>query len=114
MRRSPLPVLHGTLEFLALRTLAGGRELHGFEILDWIHGTTADELSVEEGALYPALHRMEKRGWLAARWSVSEKGRRAKYYRLKAAGRRALASEERKWARYVAAVERLGTQGSGG
>jgi transcriptional regulator len=107
MAGSQLPVLRGTLEFLALRTLAGGRSMHGFEILDWIHGTTADELSLEEGALYPALHRMEKRGWVSARWSVSEKGRRAKYYRLTAAGRKALREEEGKWARYVAAVDRL-------
>jgi transcriptional regulator len=90
-----------------LRALAGGRSFHGFEILDWIHATTAYELSVEEGALYPALHRMEKRGWLKARWSVSEKGRRAKYYRLTAAGRKALRAEEGTWARYVAAMDRL-------
>jgi transcriptional regulator len=107
MAGSQMPVLRGTLEFLALQTLAGGRSMHGFEILDWIHATTADELSVEEGALYPALHRMEKRGWLSAKWSVSEKGRRAKYYRLTAQGRKALRAEEGKWARYVAAVDRL-------
>lgn len=102
-----LPVLRGTLDFLALRSLAGGRQLHGFEILDWIHETTADELQVEEGALYPALHRMEKRGWLAATWRVSGKGRKAKYYRLTAAGRRALVEAGGRWARYAAAMGRL-------
>lgn len=107
MNSARLPVLRGTLEFLALRALAAEQSLHGFEILDWIHATTADELSVEEGALYPALHRMEKRGWLKARWSVSEKGRRAKYYRLTASGRKALREEESKWTRYVTAMERV-------
>jgi transcriptional regulator len=102
-----LPVLRGTLDFLALRALAGRRELHGFEIIDWIHQTTGDELQVEEGALYPALHRMEQRGWLEARWSISEKGRKAKYYRLTRAGRRALEEASGRWARYVAAMERL-------
>ena len=102
-----LAVLKGTLDFLALRTLAGGQEMHGFQILDFIHRSTAQALQVEEGALYPALHRMEKRGWLTARWDVSEKGRRAKYYRLTPAGTRALADEEDHWARYVDAVRQL-------
>jgi transcriptional regulator len=103
----PLTVLKGTLEFLALRTLAGGEEMHGFLILEWIHRATLEDLQVEEGALYPALHRMEKRGWLAARWDTSERGRRAKYYRLTPAGRAALLEEEGRWARYVTAVERI-------
>ena len=107
MSDDTLAVLKGTLEFLALRTLAGGEELHGFQILDWIHHSTDAELQVEEGALYPALHRMEKRGWLASRWGTSEKGRRAKYYRLTDAGRAALDEEERRWARYVEAVARV-------
>ena len=102
-----LTVLKGTLEFLALRTLGGGEEMHGFQILEWMRRATREELQVEEGALYPALHRMEKRGWLAARWATSERGRRAKYYRLTPAGRRALAQEEERWARYVTAVERI-------
>ncbi len=102
-----LAVLKGTLEFLALRTLASGTEMHGFEILDFVHRSTEDELQLEEGALYPALHRMEKRGWLAARWGVSEKGRRAKYYRLTTDGQTALRSEEERWSRYVTAVGRL-------
>jgi len=107
MPEDALTVLKGTLEFLALRTLAGGEEMHGFQILEWIHGATEQDLQVEEGALYPALHRMEKRGWLTSRWDISERGRRAKYYRLTKAGRSALEEEEARWARYVTAVERI-------
>ena len=107
MPEDALTVLKGTLEFLALRTLAGGEEMHGFQILEWIHRATEKDLQVEEGALYPALHRMEKRGWLSARWDTSERGRRAKYYRLTTAGQKALAEEEARWVRYVTAVERI-------
>lgn len=111
MTDDTLAVLKGTLEFLALRTLAAHDELHGFEILDYIHNATRQELQVEEGALYPALHRMEKRGWLSSRWGVSEKGRRARYYGLTAEGRRALRDEEARWDRYVTAVGRLAPEG---
>jgi PadR family transcriptional regulator PadR len=103
-------VLKGTLELLVLKTLAGGRDMHGFQILDWIHSGTEDDLLVEEGALYPALHRMEKRGWLSARWAVSEKGRRAKYYTLTPAGGTAAEVEAGRWARYVSAVAKLAGQ----
>jgi len=107
----PLAVLAGTLELLVLQTLAGGGERHGFEILDAIRAATEDELVIEEGALYPALHRMEERGWLGSDWAVSEKGRRAKYYRLTAKGRRALAEVSAEWQRYVAAVAKVASQG---
>jgi|SRR5690606_6476868 len=107
MTEEGLAVIKGTLEFLALRTLAAHPELHGFEILDFIHRATAGELQVEEGALYPALHRLEKRGWLKSRWGTSEKGRRARYYALTRAGRAGLRDEEARWSRYVAAVGRL-------
>ena len=100
-------VLKGTLEMLVLETLVDGRAMHGFEILDWIHSSTEDDLLVEEGALYPALHRMEKRGWLSARWDVSEKGRRAKYYTLTPDGVTAAEEEAGRWARYVSAVAKL-------
>jgi transcriptional regulator len=100
-------VLSGTLELLVLQTLASGQELHGFEILDAIRRATDDALVVEEGALYPALHRMERRLWLAADWAVSEKGRRAKYYRLTAKGRRALMHAQVEWDEYVAAVAKV-------
>lgn len=107
-----LPVVKGTLELLALQTLAAGGELHGFEILEWIFERTGKEVQVEEGALYPALHRMEKRGWLTARWGVSDKGRRAKYYRLTDPGRDALREETERWERYVDAVDRLARSGA--
>jgi transcriptional regulator len=107
MSPDALPVVRGTLETLALHTLASGREMHGFEIIEWIHRTSGDELQVEQGALYPALHRMEERGWLTSLWRVSEKGRKAKYYRLTRTGRRALAEASGRWARYVAAMGRL-------
>ena len=107
MSEDGLDVLPGTLEMLVLKTLAGGGELHGFGILDWIRETTEDDLVIEEGALYPALHRMEKRGWLTSDWGVSDKGRRARYYRLTGAGREALSAREDRWERYVDAVARL-------
>jgi transcriptional regulator len=97
----------GTLELLVLKTLAATGEAHGFAILDFIHGSTDDLLAIEEGALYPALHRMEERGWLSSAWAVSEKGRRAKYYSLTGGGRTALVQEEERWAAYVDAVSRI-------
>src|SRR5687768_5215499 len=106
MRRE-LTVVQGTLELLVLRTLAAEAPMHGFAILDWIRDTTDDLLVVEDGALYPALRRMEKRGWLESDWGVSEKGRRARYYQLTAAGRKALAKEGARWDSYVAAVAKL-------
>jgi transcriptional regulator len=101
-----LNLLAGTLDLLVLQTLIAG-ELHGFEILDAIRRATDNELVVEEGALYPALHRMERRGWLAAQWAISEKGRRAKYYRLTAKGKRARERTQKEWARYVAVVAKV-------
>jgi len=107
-----LQLLKGTLDLLVLRSLASGPEMHGFEILDWIQKGSGDEFLVEEGALYPALHRLQKRGLLAANWGISEKGRRAKYYRLTPEGRASLAREQHHWDRYVAAVARLGAYGA--
>lgn len=107
---NPLGVVQGTLELLVLRTLAVAEPMHGFAVLDWIRETTDDDLVVEDGALYPALRRMEKRGWLESAWGISEKGRRARYYTLTSLGVRALAEEEARWERYVAAVAKLGAQ----
>ncbi len=104
---APLGPLPGTLELLVLKTLGAGSEMHGFAILEWILRSTDDELLVEDGALYHALHRMEGRGWLRSDWGVSEKGRRARYYRLSAEGMKALAEEELRWTRYVDAVAKL-------
>lgn len=99
--------VQGTLELLILKTLLNGEEMHGFAILEWMRATTDDVLVVEDGALYHALHRMLKRGWVASDWGVSEKGRRARYYRLTKAGHEAAAQEQAKWAVYVDAVAKL-------
>ena len=107
MTRTTVDVLQGTLELLVLKTLSRGDALHGFEILRWLRDTTDGALLIEEGALYPALHRMERRDLLAGEWGVSEKGRRAKYYRLTRAGRAALHEEEARWLRYVQAWQQI-------
>ncbi|MGD2067081.1 MAG: PadR family transcriptional regulator [Gemmatimonadota bacterium] len=107
MTRPSLDVLQGTLELLVLKTLGAGGEMHGFAILEWIRSSTDDELVVEDGALYHALHRMRDRGWLESEWGVSEKGRRARYYRLTSAGRKALHDEDERWERYVEAVAKI-------
>ena len=104
MTRPSLSILPGTVEFLALGALARGGRMHGFEVLHWVRSTSEGQLELEEGALYPALHRMEKRAWLDAEWAISDKGRRAKYYRITSTGRRALVQETRGWDEYVAAV----------
>ena len=83
--------------------------VHGYGIATWIKERTDDTLLVEEGALYPALHRLEKRGWVESEWGTSEKKKRAKFYRLTAAGRRALRAETESWNEYVAAVRRVMT-----
>lgn len=113
MTDSPLTVVQGTLDLLVLKTLDAAGEQHGFGILDFIRGATDDLLLVEEGALYPALHRMERRGWLASEWGVSEKGRRAKYYRLTRAGEGVLAREQARWSAYVDAVARIAPGATG-
>lgn len=102
-----LSILPGTVAFLALGALARGGPLHGFQILQWIKETSEGDFLVEEGALYPALHRMEKKGWLDSEWAVSEKGRRAKFYTVTAKGRKALDRESAEWERYVKAVRRV-------
>lgn len=108
-----LVLVQGTLELLVLQTLAARGELHGFGILDWILEVTDDELAVEEGALYPALHRMERRGWLTSDWGVSEKGRRARYYRMTPAGEAALERQQVRWNRYVRAMDRMAARVAG-
>jgi len=102
----PADLLQGTLELLILRTLASG-EKHGYEIAEWIHAASAEALSVEEGALYPALHRLELRGLLSAEWDVSANNRRAKYYRLTAHGRRRLKEITDSWRRTSTAINRV-------
>jgi transcriptional regulator len=96
-------LLQGTLSLLVLRTLAGG-PLHGYGITLHIQRVSNDVLRVEEGSLYPALHRMEQEGWITAEWRATENNRRARYYSLTARGRRQLAKEEESWARLTEAV----------
>ncbi|MDX1493936.1 MAG: PadR family transcriptional regulator [Longimicrobiales bacterium] len=101
-----LEILQGTLDLLILRTLSAGPR-HGYQIARAIKETSDEVLQVEEGALYPALHRIEGRGWIESRWGVSENNRRAKFYELTAVGRKALEAETRSWNEYVAAVGRV-------
>lgn len=101
-----LDLLQGTLDLLVLKTLNWG-PMHGYAVARWIRETTDDELHVEEGALYTALHRMEKRGWIAAEWGVSENNRKARYYKLTAAGRRQLVGKAAAFERYAEAVFRV-------
>src|SRR5437660_10535938 len=100
-------LLQGTLDMLLLRTLLLG-PAHGHEIAKHIQRTTEDVLQVEHGSLYPALHRLQKRGWVAGKWELSKhRNREFKYYRLTAAGKKQLASEESKWKRLAAAIARV-------
>lgn len=99
-------LLHGTLETLILRTLAQGPK-HGYGIVRWLEEATGDVLQIEDGSLYPALYRMEQRRWIEAEWGTSAGGRRAKFYRLTAEGRRRLAASTKEWARFAAAVSRV-------
>jgi len=98
-----LELLQGTLDLLVLRTLLLGPS-HGHAIAKQIQRTSEDLLQVETGSLYPALHRLEARGWIEASWQHSERGKRAKYYRLTRRGRRELASEQSKWEAFSRAM----------
>ena len=102
-RRTIPDLLPGTLDMLILRTLQT-QALHGWAISERIQQISGDVLQVNQGSLYPALHRLEHQGWIEAEWAVSELGRRAKYYQLTASGRRQLAVEAREWERMSAAI----------
>jgi transcriptional regulator len=106
MATDNLDLLQGTLDLLVLKTVAW-EPMHGYSVSRWIARATNDELQIEEGALYTALHRLEKRGWLASEWGVSENNRKAKFYRLTAGGRRQLAAKTEVWTRYAGAVTRV-------
>jgi PadR family transcriptional regulator PadR len=101
-----LDLLQGTLDVLILKTLSWGPR-HGYAIARWVHDVSDDVLRVEEGALYPALHRLEKRGWIEAEWGLSENNRKAKYYQLTPRGRAQLLAKATTWARYSAAVTKV-------
>ena len=105
-QNKPGDLVQGTLDMLVLKTLAQGA-MHGYAITEFIQATSNNMLRVEEGALYPALHRLELRGLLASEWGVSANNRRAKYYRLTAAGRKQLAAESSEWARLSGAIGRV-------
>ena len=102
-RDEPGDLIQGTLEMLVLKALARGPR-HGYGVAEWIEQTSQQALKVEEGALYPALHRLELRGLLKAEWGASENNRRAKFYRVTAEGRKRLEAESQRWARLSAAV----------
>jgi PadR family transcriptional regulator, regulatory protein PadR len=99
-------VLQGTLALLVLKSLARG-PMHGYGITLHIQSVSKDVLRVEEGSLYPALHRMEQDGWINAEWGTTENNRRARYYQLTARGRKQLADEEKNWARLTQAVAQV-------
>jgi transcriptional regulator len=99
-------LLHGTLETLILKTVARGRN-HGYAIARWLEESTGDVLQIEDGSMYPALYRMEQRGWIQAEWGTSETGRKARFYRITPLGRKRLAASTEEWARFSGAVSKV-------
>jgi PadR family transcriptional regulator PadR len=107
MKKHPNDRLQGTLDLLVLKTLASCGPMHGYGITLHIEKISEDVLRVEEGSLYPALHRMAQSGWISAEWGASENNRRARYYSIMAAGRKQLAEEEKNWTQLTGAVARI-------
>ena len=105
-RPSQMDLLQGTLDLLILKTLSWG-PAHGYAIARWIQQLTGEVLSVGEGSLYPALHRLEERGWIEAEWQLSENNRRAKFYHLTTRGRTQLRAETATWGKFVDAVAKV-------
>lgn len=103
MAKTKSDLLQGTLDMLILKTLAAG-ELHGYAIAQRIQTTSNEVLRVEEGSLYPALHRLEEKGWIKAEWGTSDNNRRARFYKLTRQGRQQLAAEEANWERLSTAI----------
>jgi transcriptional regulator len=106
MAKERTDLLQGTLELLILKTLAS-ESMHGYGIVQRIHETAEDLLKVEDGSLYPALYRMEERGWIKSEWGVSDNNRRAKFYKLTKAGQKQLAAEQANWNRISKAVTKI-------
>ena len=100
---SRVDLLRGTLDLLILRTLLPGPS-HGHAIARYLEDATAEAIRIEDGSLYPALYRLEAKGWIAASWQLSDKGKRARYYRITPKGRKQLDAEQSKWAAFVRAV----------
>lgn len=107
MPKSQNDKLQGTLTLLVLRTLESRGPLHGYSLCQHIHLVSQDLLQVEEGSVYPALHRMEQDCWLTSKWEITEKGRKAKFYTITALGRKQLEQERESWARLTEGVERV-------
>jgi PadR family transcriptional regulator PadR len=107
MGKARTDVLQGTLTLLVLRVLEARGPLHGYAICSHVQSVSIDLLRVEEGSLYPALHRMEQEGWLASSWSVTDKGRKAKYYAITPRGLQQLETEKENWARLTRGVARV-------
>lgn len=107
MSKSKNDKLQGTLTLLVLRTLETRGPLHGYGLCSHVQAVTSDQLRIEEGSLYPALHRMEQDGWLKSSWQVTEKGRNAKMYSITARGRAQLAAERESWERLTRGVAQL-------
>ncbi|MFN8574710.1 MAG: PadR family transcriptional regulator [Gemmatimonadaceae bacterium] len=107
MARPKNDILQGTLALLVLRTLSVAGPLHGYAITAHIQRVSAEMLRVEEGSLYPALHRMEQDGWLRSSWGMTDKNREARFYELTAAGRKQLAQEQESWSRLTTGVARV-------
>jgi transcriptional regulator len=103
-RRAAPDILRGTLDVLILRALSERTQAHGYAVAKWIESATGDALALNEGTLYPALHRLEERGWVTSRWGVSENRRQAKFYSLTKRGRVQLRVELAQWRRYAAAM----------
>jgi PadR family transcriptional regulator PadR len=103
MTGQKLEILRGTLDLLVLKAVSWG-PMHGYSVAQWIERATDDALRIEEGTLYPALHRIENRGWISAEWGRSESNQRAKFYSLTTKGRAQLRAETKDWTRYAAAV----------
>ena len=99
-------LLHGTLETLILKTVAEGPR-HGYAIARWLEEATEETLQIEDGSLYPALYRMEHRGWIAAEWGTSELGRKDKFYKITPAGRKRLTASTDEWAKFARAVSKV-------
>lgn len=107
MGRAKKDRLQGALDLLVLRALAGRDSLHGYDITERIERISRDILKIEEGSLYPALHRMEESGWVTSKWNLSENNRRARYYAITRTGRKQLKQLETDWAMHVDAVARV-------
>ena len=105
-RPDPNGMLHGTLDALILKTLSWGPR-HGYGIARWLEEATEETVAIEEGSLYPALYRLERRGLIDAEWGTSELGRRAKFYRITPKGRRQLTAETEVWAKFSAAISKV-------